>query len=69
MMTGIFNNWNILALPAAPAFSQMEFTMQDSVAASKSPWTSQAQILDWGADWWEATASLPSLTRSQAQAW
>ena len=69
MITGTFNGWNILALPSKPSFSQAEFTMQDKVAANPSPWTQQAQILDWQVDWWEAKASLPQMTRLQAQQW
>lgn len=70
MITGTFNGWNILALPSVPAaFSQLELVMQDKVSADPSPWTQQAQILDWQIDWWEATASLPQMQRAVAQQW
>jgi hypothetical protein len=69
MINSTFNGWSVLALPNTPCFAQADFTMQDSVAADPSPWTRQTQILDWQVDWWEATASLPQMTRAQAQQW
>lgn len=69
MITGTFNGWNVLALPATPAFSQIELTMQDKVSATPSPWSAQAQVLDWQVDWWEGKASLPPMNRVTAGPW
>lgn len=69
MITGSFNNWNVLALPAAPQFSSMTWSMHDSISATPSPWSGQAQILDWQVDRWEVTAALPQMTSAAAQPW
>jgi hypothetical protein len=53
------------AVPAAPA--SVEFTAEDTVAVSVSPFTGQQQ--DWQASYLEASVSMPPLTHPQAQAW
>lgn len=69
MITGTFGSWNLVAVPTDPVFSQVEFNMNDTVAAVTSPWTKQAQLLDWQTDWWDAKASLPVMPAEQALAW
>ncbi len=69
MISGTFNGWNIIAVPATPGYSQVDFTMNDSVAANTSPWTHQAQTIDWQTDWWSAQVSLPPMPRNLAQNW
>jgi hypothetical protein len=65
-----FNGWEIIATPTdPPAPSTMEFTGEDLVAVSVSPFTGQQQVQDWGASFMEASVSLPPLTHAQAQAW
>lgn len=66
----ILNGLDLIAMPASPAApASMEFTAQDTVAASVSPFTGQEQIQDWQASFIEASVSLPPLTHVQAQAW
>jgi hypothetical protein len=65
-----FNGWNIIPMPtvhSAPA--TIEFTAQDTVAVSISPFTGQQQIQDWQASYLEASISMPPLTHPQARDW
>jgi hypothetical protein len=65
-----FNGMNIIVMPGAPAApSTIEYTAQDIVAVSISPFTGQQQVQDWQASFMEASVSLPALTNGQAQAW
>ena len=65
-----FNGWNIISMPATPAApASVEFTAEDTVAVSISPFTGQQQVQDWGASFLEASVSLPALTHIQAQQW
>ena len=65
-----FNGWNIISMPATPAApASVEFTAEDTVAVSISPFTGQQQVQDWGASFLEASVSLPALTHPQAQQW
>jgi hypothetical protein len=67
---GSFNGASIIALPSSPAPRQLELVMNDTVAVDRSPFTGSTQVQAWpGADWWEATFSLPQLTRPQAAVW
>jgi len=65
-----FQGWNIVPMPLSPAPRQIDFTAQDSVGMTQSPFTKQSQVQAWpGADWWELNVSLPPLTDQQARAW
>ncbi|HLH35995.1 MAG TPA: hypothetical protein VKX41_15085 [Alloacidobacterium sp.] len=65
------NSYNLVALPAAPGFVEVSFSMNDTVAEVLSPFSRQSpQVQAWpGADWWEAQATLPPMPRAQAAAW
>ena len=66
----ILNGLDLIAMPASPsAPASMEFTLQDTVATSVSPFTGQQQIQDWQASFLEASVSMPPLTQAQAQNW
>lgn len=69
MIIGTFNGWNIVQIPSSPAPKSIEFTANDTVAVSTSPFTQQQQIQDWQASFLEASVSLPPLTHVQAQSW
>ena len=69
MITGTFNGWNIVAMPASPVPKSIEFTAQDTVAVSTSPFTGQQQVQDWQASWLEASVSMPPMTYHQALPW
>jgi hypothetical protein len=57
-------------MPGTPGQRSVSFTMHDSVATVPSPFTMQTQTQTWpGADWWEATISLPPMPRIAAGAW
>lgn len=57
-----FNGWNLITMPSTPVARQIDFTANDSVGYSQSPFTLQAQTIYWpGADWWEANVSLPAM--------
>lgn len=68
-ITGTFNGFNIVGMPAGPAPKAIEFTAQDIVAVSLSPFTGQAQVQDWQAAWLEASVTLPPMCNRTAQAW
>ena len=66
----ILNGWDLIAMPAAPsAPATMEYTAQDAVAVSVSPFSGQQQVQDWQASFLEASVSMPALTHGQAQEW
>jgi hypothetical protein len=65
-----FNGWNIISAPTdPPAPASVEFTAEDTVSVSVSPFTGQQQVQDWQASFLEASVSLPPLTHVQAQQW
>jgi hypothetical protein len=65
-----FNDWEIIPMPDTPAApASVEFTAEDTVAMSVSPFTGQQQIQDWQASMLAASISMPPLTHAQAQDW
>lgn len=58
-----------LTLPAAPIFSGVRFTARSVVAISESPFTLQSQVQEYAGQRLEVEASLPPMTRSQAEYW
>jgi hypothetical protein len=61
---------NLIPLPTSPSFRQIDFSPTDSVTLLTSPYTQQAQALQWpGAEYWKATVTLPYLTKAQAKIW
>jgi hypothetical protein len=65
-----FNGWTIIPMPTTPpAPASMEWTADDTVAVSISPFTKQQQVQDWQASGMEASVSMPPLTKAQAPAW
>jgi hypothetical protein len=64
------NTVNLVAMPTAPGFRDIQFDVNDTVSAVRSPFSGLTQTQTWpGADWWSATATLPPLTRAQAAQW
>lgn len=62
--------WTVVTMPSTPASPQsIEFSPNDIVALSKSPFTGQQQVQNWGTGPMEASLSLPPLTDTDAQAW
>jgi hypothetical protein len=62
--------YNLVSIPSSPGPSQIELGMSDSVAVFSSPFTGQEQIQRWpGADFWDATITLPSMTLKTSAAW
>ena len=58
-----------MQMPTSPAPRSVEFTAQDLVAVSTSPFTGQQQVQDWQACWLEASVTLPPMPESAALAW
>ncbi len=56
-------------MPAYPAPQTIDFTAQDIVAVSTSPFTGRQQVQDWQASWLEASVNMPPMDHFQAQAW
>src|SRR4051812_1947323 len=67
---GTFNGARIVALPDKPGIKQIELVMNDTVAMSRSSFTGTTQVQSWpGADWWEASITLPQMTQEDASVW
>lgn len=67
---GTFNGASIVAFPSKPGIQQLQLDMNDTVAMSRSPFTGQTQVQSWpGADWWEASITLPQMNESDAAIW
>jgi hypothetical protein len=64
------NTYSLITAPSAPGQRSVNMTMHDTVSVVQSPFTMQSQTQQWpGADWWEATISLPPMPRITAAAW
>jgi hypothetical protein len=59
----------IITMPSSPAPKSVEFTQQDLVAASLSPFTGQQQVQDWQSNWLEASVTMPAMAEADASAW
>ena len=64
-----YNGWTIVTMPGAPSVKSIEFTTNQIVASSVSPFTGQQQLQDWQAAWAEASLELPPMTSDQSSAW
>lgn len=64
-----YNGWTITTMPATPSAKTIEFTEQNAVAVSVSPFTGQQQIYDWSASWMEASITMPTMFLATAQPW
>lgn len=64
------NTYNLCTLPTRPGAAAIEIAMNDVVAVVTSPFTRQEQTQQWpGGDWWDATVTLPPMTREWAAPW
>lgn len=72
-MTSITINgqtYNLCTMPGSPGPSDIEIGMNDTVSVVTSPFTRQEQTQPWpGGDYWDATITLPPMTRAQASPW
>ena len=66
---GTFNGSEIFQLPTSPAPKAIEFTTNNTVAVSTSPFSGSQQVQNWGTSWLEASVTMPPMTHAQAQAW
>ena len=64
-----YNGWTIVTMPTIPSVRSIEFTQNQIVAASLSPFTGQQQIQDWQNAWAEASLELPPMQASTASPW
>lgn len=64
------NTYNLCTMPATPGPVDIEIGMNDAVAVNTSPFTRQEQTQTWpGGDFWDASLTLPPMTRTAAAAW
>lgn len=69
-ITLLGNPVSVVVLPTKPGFRSCEWYAIDTVATNVSPFTRQTQAQKWlGADSWQVTLTLPSLTQAQADDW
>ena len=66
---GTFAGSTIVGMPSTPAPKSIEWTAQDVVGVSTSPFTGQQQVMDWQASWLEASVQMPPMAQGAAQAW
>lgn len=59
----------ILSMPASPGFRKIKFGFNDVVGGTASPFTGSQQVMKWPGEWWEGQASLPPMTRADAENW
>jgi hypothetical protein len=61
---------NLVAMPSSPGIREVEFSLNDAVAAFSSSFTGQLQPLQWkGAELWTGTMTLPVMKQSDAAIW
>lgn len=58
-----------LVLPNSPGFNAVRFTARPVVAISESPFTLQTQVQEYSGQRLEVEATLPPMTRAQAEYW
>jgi hypothetical protein len=59
-----------LVLPASPpGFRGFQMLGHSTVGVSKSPFTGTQQAYEFPGEWWEIQASLPPMTRADAERW
>jgi hypothetical protein len=64
------NAYNLCAMPSTPGPTDIEIAMNDTVAVNTSPYTRWEQTQPWpGGDYWDATITLPPMTRATAWPW
>src|ERR1700749_203793 len=62
--------YSLVPMPQYPAPRSVQFTMNDTVAASPSPFTLQTDTQTFpGADWWAGNVTLPPRGRIVASPW
>ena len=64
-----YSGWTVVTMPSTPAPKDAQFSRQNVVAISISPFTGQQQVLDWQAAWLECAVTLPPMTAAHASAW
>lgn len=64
------SSYGLVTIPTTPGPADIEIGMNDAVASVLSPFTRTEQVQAWpGGDYWDATITLPPLTRAQAASW
>lgn len=62
--------WTVITIPGTPNAPQsIEITIIRAAALSRSPFTNQQQVQDWGAGWIEVKVSMPPMQYDVAQEW
>lgn len=65
-----FNGWTIITMPTVPAApASIEFIAPSAVAMSKSLFTGQQQIQNWGTLPMEINLNMPAMPQATAEAW
>jgi len=65
-----YGGWLIITMPTdPPAPAGLEFQYNYIAGVSTNPFTGTQQVYDWQAGYWEASVSMPSMTKAQGQAW
>jgi len=68
MILGTFNGANVIAVPSL-GYSDVQLQMNDAVSVNRAPWTNQANIYPWQAQWWSGVITLPAMNRASAAMW
>lgn len=58
-----------LSLPSSPSWMKVNFTADNIVGVSKSPFTKQQEVYEWPGESWMVDVSLPPMDKATAEAW
>lgn len=58
-----------LSLPSTPSWMKVNFSANNIVGVTKSPFTGQQQVYQWPGENWSADVSLPPMDQVTAEAW
>jgi hypothetical protein len=58
-----------LQMPATPGWSKINFTANNVVGVSRSPFTLQQQVYTWPGEGWSVSIAMPPMNQPTAEAW
>lgn len=59
----------VITIPTSPGFITSEFSLYRAIGATVSPFTGKVRTQEFDAVYWQITAQLPLMNRTQAANW
>ena len=56
-------------IPSAPSIKTLKMEMASAVSFASSPFTGHQYVNTFSGEWWEATVTLPLMTREESEEW